>query len=180
MKAIIFLLITLNFYSSAMANMTIRNAHQFSFDGMDGNKINLSDLKKKVVLIVNTASKCGLTPQYKGLQNLHEKYKDQGLVIIGVPSGDFSNQEFEQIEQVKEFTDEKFSITFPLTFISKVKGSDAHPFYLWANKKSGFLGSPKWNFHKYLIDKDGNLAAWFASTTKPESAKIIKKIEELL
>lgn len=163
-----------------MANMTIRNAHQFSFDGMDGNKINLSDLKKKVVLIVNTASKCGLTPQYQGLQNLYEKYQDQGLVVIGVPSADFANQEFGQIEQVKEFTNEKFSVTFPLTFISKVKGNNAHPFYLWANNKSGFLGSPKWNFHKYLIDKDGNLATWFASTTKPESEEIINKIEELL
>ncbi|MFT6107081.1 MAG: glutathione peroxidase [Rickettsiales bacterium] len=163
-----------------MANMTILNAHQFSFEGMDGNKINLSDLKGKVVLVVNTASKCGLTPQYQGLQNLYEKYQDKGLVIIGVPSGDFSNQEFENIEQVKKFTDEKFSVTFPLTFISKVKGKEAHPFYLWANKKSGFLGSPKWNFHKYLIDKDGNLAAWFASTTKPESKNIINKIEGIL
>lgn len=163
-----------------MANMTIKNAHQFSFDNMDGNKINLSDLKNKVVLVVNTASKCGLTPQYKSLQNLHEIYEDKGLVVIGVPSGDFANQEFINISEVKEFTDKKFNITFPLTNISKVKGSEAHPFYLWANNKAGFLGSPKWNFHKYLIDKNGNFAAWFSSTTKPDSQKIINKIEELL
>lgn len=167
-------------YSQSTANMTIQNAHQFSFDTIDGNKINLSDLKNKVVLIVNTASKCGFTPQYQGLQELHEKYKDNGLVIIGIPSADFANQEFSQISQVKEFVDEKFKITFPLISITKVKGTDAHPFYLWANKKAGFIGSPKWNFHKYLIDKNGNFVTWFSSGTKPGSQKIINKIEELL
>jgi glutathione peroxidase len=163
-----------------MANMTIKNAYQFSFDSMDGNRISLSDLKNKVVLIVNTASKCGFTPQYQSLQNLYEQYKDKGLVVIGVPSGDFASQEFGNISQVKEFTDKNFNITFPLTAINKVKGSEAHPFYLWANNKAGFIGSPKWNFHKYLIDKNGNFAAWFSSPTKPESQKIIQKIEELL
>jgi len=179
-KTIILLLIILTPYSQSMANMTIQNAHQFSFDNINGNKINLSDLKNKVVLIVNTASKCGFTPQYKGLQELHKKYKDKGLVVIGMPSADFANQEFSLELQVKEFVEEKFKITFPLTSITKVKGNDAHPFYLWANKKAGFIGSPKWNFHKYLIDKNGNFAAWFSSATKPESQKIINKIEELL
>ena len=167
-------------YSQSTANMTIQNAHQFSFDTIDGNKTNLSDLKNKVVLIVNTASKCGFTPQYQGLQELHEKYKDRGLVIIGIPSADFANQEFSQILQVKEFVDKKFKITFPLTSITRVRGADAHPFYLWANKKAGFVGSPKWNFHKYLIDKNGNFVTWFSSATKPKSQKIINKIEELL
>ena len=147
---------------------------------MSGNPINLSEFKGKKLLFVNVASKCGFTPQYAGLQNLHETYKDKGLVVSGVPSGDFANQEFSQILEVKEFTDKKFNITFSLTDISQVKGSNAHPFYLWANSKSGFIGSPKWNFHKYLIDKNGNFAAWFSSATKPESKKIIKAIEELL
>ncbi|MDA9818328.1 redoxin domain-containing protein, partial [Flavobacteriaceae bacterium] len=145
-----------------------------------GQSINLSNFKDKVILVVNTASKCGFTPQYEGLQKLHEKYKDKGLVIIGVPSADFASQEFSQISQVKEFTDKEFHITFPLTEIEKVKGKEAHPFYLWANSKSGFIGSPKWNFHKYLIDKNGNFASWFSSPTKPNSPKIIDKIEELL
>ncbi|MCE2687938.1 MAG: glutathione peroxidase [Rickettsiales bacterium] len=162
------------------ANMTISNAYQFSFTSIDNKAINLSDFKGKVVLIVNTASKCGLTPQYKGLQELHEKYKDKGLVIIAVPSADFANQEFAQTSQVKEFTDKEFHITFPLTTITKVKGENAHPFYLWANDKAGFIGSPKWNFHKYLIDKNGNFAGWFSSSTKPTSPIIINKIEELL
>jgi glutathione peroxidase len=163
-----------------MANMTISNVYQFSFKSINGQSINLSELKDKVILVVNTASKCGFTPQYEGLQKLHEKYKDKGLVIIGVPSADFANQEFSQISQVKKFTDKEFHITFPLTEIEKVKGKEAHPFYLWANNKSGFIGSPKWNFHKYLIDKNGNFAAWFSSPTKPQSPKIINKIEELL
>ena len=180
-KIIITLLfLTISNFPSFATNMTISNAHQFSFKSVDGLLINLLELKDKVILVVNTASKCGFTPQYEGLQKLHEKYKDRGLFIIGVPSSDFANQEFKQISQVKEFTDKEFHITFPLTEIEKVKGKEAHPFYLWANSKSGFIGSPKWNFHKYLIDKNGNFAAWFSSPTKPQSPKIINKIEELL
>ncbi|MDA9817647.1 glutathione peroxidase [Flavobacteriaceae bacterium] len=179
-KIIILLILTLNPYSKSMANMTAQNSHQFSFNNIDGTQINLSDLKNKVVLIVNTASKCGFTTQYQGLQQLHEKYKNKGLVIIGVPSADFANQEFSQISQVKEFITKEFHITFPLTTIEKVKGKEAHPFYLWANNKAGFIGSPKWNFHKYLIDKNGNFTAWFSSPTKPNAPKIINKIEELL
>lgn len=180
-KVILTLFFLLKFNSFSFASdMTISNAHQFSFALIDGKSINLSDLKGKVILIVNTASKCGFTNQYHDLQALHKKYKDKGLFIIGVPSRDFANQEFSQLSQVKKFTDQKFHITFPLTTISKVKGKDAHPFYLWANEKSGFIGSPKWNFHKYLIDKNGNFSAWFSSTTKPTSQKVVTKIEELL
>ena len=180
-KITITLLFLITFNSSSLAeNMTVSNAHQFSFTSIDGQLINLSDLKGKAILVVNTASKCGFTHQYEGLQKLYEKYKDRGLVIIGVPSADFANQEFNQISQVKEFTEKEFNITFLLTTIEKVKGKEAHPFYLWANNKSGFIGSPKWNFHKYLIDKNGNFTAWFSSPTKPQSSKIINKIEELL
>jgi glutathione peroxidase len=180
-KIIITLLfLTISNFPSFAANMTASNAYQFSFTSIDGQSINLLDFKGKVVLVVNTASKCGFTPQYEGLQKLHEKYKDRGLVIIGVPSADFANQEFSQISQVKEFTKKEFHITFPLTTIEKVKEKEAHPFYLWVNNKAGFMGSPKWNFHKYLIDKNGNFAAWFSSPTKPNAPKIINKIEQLL
>jgi glutathione peroxidase len=177
---ILFLLIIIFNSFNLKANMTIPNAHQFSFKSINGESINLLDFKDKVILIVNTASKCGLTPQYNGLQELYEKYKDKGLVIIAIPSANFANQEFSQISQIKEFTNKKFNITFPITTIENVKGQEAHPFYLWANDKAGFMGSPKWNFHKYLINKDGNFASWFSSTTKPNSKKIIKKIEDLL
>ena len=164
----------------SFAQMTEKNAYQFSFNGVDNKKINFADFKGKVIMVVNSASKCGFTPQYQGLESLYQKYKDRGLVIIGVPSNDFANQEFAEESEVEKFVEEKFHITFPLTDINKVKGANAHQFYLWANKKAGIFGSPKWNFHKYIIDRDGNLAAWFSSPTKPESQKIINKIEELL
>jgi glutathione peroxidase len=180
-KIILTLALLINFNSSSFAaNMTISNAYQFSFQAIDGQSIDLSELKGKVILVVNTASKCGFTSQYEGLQKLYKNYKDKGLVVIGVPSADFANQEFSQISQIKEFTDKEFHVTFLLATTAKVKGNDAHPFYLWANNKAGFIGSPKWNFHKYLIDKNGNFSAWFSSPTKPQSQKIINKIEELL
>jgi glutathione peroxidase len=180
-KIIVTLIFLITFKSLSMAsNMTASNSYQFSFTSIDDKEINLSDLKGKVILVVNTASKCGFTPQYEGLQDLYKKYKDKGLIIIGVPSADFANQEFSQASQVKEFTEKEFNITFPITTIQKVKGRQAHPFYLWANSNAGFIGSPKWNFHKYLIDKNGNLTAWFSSATKPNSKKITNKIEELL
>lgn len=157
--------------------MSKPNAHRFEFKTIEGEPIKLSDLKGKAVLVVNTASQCGFTPQYAALQKLHETYGEKGLVVIGVPSDNFGGQEFEQESQVKDFTKETFSATFPLTIISDVKGKNSHPFYQWANKEAGFLGSPKWNFHKYLIGKDGNLAQWFGSATAPDSKKIITAIE---
>ncbi|MDG1286344.1 MAG: glutathione peroxidase [Rickettsiales bacterium] len=160
--------------------MSVPNAHRYEFQTIEGESIKLSDLKGKAVLVVNTASQCGFTPQYAGLQKLHETYGDKGLVVIGVPSDNFGGQEFEQEAEVKNFTKEKFEATFPLAVISDVKGKNAHPFYQWANKEAGFLGSPKWNFHKYLIGKDGNLKQWFASTTAPDSKKIIAAIEQEL
>ena len=156
------------------------NAYQFSFNGLDGQLINLSDLKGRVILVINTASKCGFTPQYQALQELHLKYKDQGLAIIGVPSADFGNQEFQDSEQIKNYICQEFAVTFLMSQPETVKGKDAHPFYLWANSQAGFIGSPKWNFHKYIIDKQGRLAEWFSSITKPDSPKIISTINNLL
>ena len=180
-KIISLLILLFSVNSNSFANnMTVQNAHLFSFQSIDDKEINLSDFKGKVILVVNTASKCGFTPQYQGLQELHDKYKDKGLVVIGVPSPDFASQEFSLTSQVKEFTDTKFHVTFPLMGISKVKGKGAHPFYLWANSKAGIIGSPKWNFHKYLIDKNGNFVTWYSSATSPQSSKIVNKIEELL
>lgn len=168
--------------TSTAQNITTshQNAHKFSFRTIDGKEMKLSDMKGKTMLVVNTASKCGFTPQYAGLQNLHEKYADKGLVVIGVPSGDFAGQEFSQEQEVQEFTEKNFKITFPLTQIEHVKGKNAHPFYQWANNQGGFLSGPKWNFHKYLIDKNGDFVKGFSSATKPESDKIIKAIEQQL
>lgn len=179
-KKILIIMIFSIFSSSAGAQMSSLNAHQFSFQTIDGKTINLSDYKGKVILVVNTASSCGFTPQYKDLQQLHQEYGDKGLVVLGIPSRDFGAQEFAEEEKVKKFTSEKFDVTFQLTEICKVKGGDAHPFYKWAKNQTGFFAAPKWNFHKYLIDKNGNLVAWFASTTSPKSAKIVENIEKEL
>jgi glutathione peroxidase len=129
MKILILIFVFFNFNS--FANMTKINAYQFNFG-----EVHFSDYKGKVVLVVNTASKCGFTPQYEGLENLHQKYKDKGLVVIGVPSADFGNQEFALKIETDKFVDENFSINFLLTDTLKVKGKDAHPFYLWANTNS--------------------------------------------
>ncbi len=160
--------------------MSKPNAYQFSFKTIDGEDMPLEDMKGKVLMLVNTASKCGFTGQYKDLQTLYDTYKDDGLVVIGVPSGDFAGQEYAEEEQVKEFTDEKFNITFPLTDINHVKGGDAHPFYKWAKKEAGFLGGPKWNFHKYIIDVNGDFVTGFATPTSPTSDKVQKVIKEEL
>ena len=160
--------------------MSLPSAHQFSFTDIEGNAIDLSSHKGKPILVVNTASHCGFTPQYAGLQELHNKYHDKGLLVIGVPSADFGGQEFDTEEEVGEFTEKEYEISFPLTSISKVKGSNAHPFYKWAGEQAGILGRPKWNFHKYLIGADGNLAGSYGSNKSPNDPKIIKAIEDEL
>lgn len=160
--------------------MSAPNAHQFVFNDVEGNTLKLAAYAGQVVLVVNTASHCGLTPQYAGLQKLYEQYKKDGLVVLGVPSADFGGQEFDNEAEVEAFTEENFAITFPLTTIEHVKGGKAHPFYKWAKSKTGFLGGPKWNFHKYLIGRDGEFVASFGSMTKPTSEKITKVIENAL
>jgi glutathione peroxidase len=189
MKFKFFLLFVVSFFLSEIGfcenlanskNISSKNAYQFSFDKIDGSKIDLSSFKNKVVLVVNTASKCGFTPQYKSLQTLYQKYQNKGLVIIAIPSADFGNQEFSDNQKISQFTDHEFKISFPITTLNKVSGDKAHPFYLWANQQAGFFASPKWNFHKYLIDKNGKFAAWFSSATDPMSNEMVAKIEDLL
>lgn len=154
-----------------------KTAYSYTFETIDGSSLPLSAYKGKVVLVVNTASQCGFTPQYKELQTLYERYKGDGLVIVGVPSGDFGGQEFLHNEEVVDFTHKKFAVTFPLTSIYHVKGKNAHPFYKWARKEYGFIGAPKWNFHKYLLNRQGKLVNWFYSQTKPLSSKVLGAIE---
>jgi glutathione peroxidase len=160
--------------------MVLTTAFLFSFPLLDGGTLALSDYQGKVMLIVNTASQCGFTPQYKGLEELYNKYKEQGLVIIGVPSNDFGHQEPGSSEEIKCFVKDHYSVTFPMTAKQEVKGENADPFYKWANQQVGFIGSPKWNFHKYLINKNGELVDWFSSVTSPTSSKVTKAIEKAL
>ena len=154
------------------------NAFSFKFESIEGNPMPLSDYEGKALLVVNTASQCGFTPQYEGLQSVWEEYKDQGLVVIGIPSNNFGSQEPGQEGEVKEFCETTFGINFPMTSKEDVKGDTAHPFYKWL--KSEYGKSPKWNFHKYLITPDGALANSFLSLTKPQSNKVKKAIENVL
>ena len=179
MRLVIFhTLILLMSLCSAGGTMSL-NAYDFRFTSIDGDKqINLSDYKGSMILVVNTASKCGFTKQYEALENLYRNYKNKGLVIIGVPSNDFGGQEPADEKEIKEFCSLKYSVTFPMTEKVKIKGDYAHPFYAWASGASG--ASPKWNFYKYLIGKNGESLDYFSSMTKPDSKKIINLLEEHL
>ena len=157
---------------------TLTTAYAFGFMSLDNQTISLADYRGKVLLIVNTASKCGLAKQYEVLQTLQAQYQDQGLVVIGVASQDFGKQEYTDSCQIKTAAQQKFSLTFPLTALTKVKGDEAHPFYKWARNKVGFMGTPKWNFHKYLIGRDGQIIDWYSSVTSPLAPQVTKAIEE--
>ncbi|MDC7218924.1 MAG: glutathione peroxidase [Spirochaetales bacterium] len=156
------------------------NFHQFKADSLQGKEISMEDYKGKVVLVVNTASKCGLTPKYKGLEELYKTYKDQGLVILGFPCNQFANQEPGDSKSISEGCLINYGVSFPVFSKIDVNGDDAHPIFKYLrNKKKGFGGSKiKWNFTKFLIDKEGNPVKRFAPTFKPE--KLTKHIEKQL
>jgi len=165
----------------AKASASQHTAYDFSFLGLTtGNLLPLSDYKGKVILVVNTASKCGFTGQYAGLETLYNTYKDRGLVIIGVPSNDFGEQEKGHNEEIATFCQINFGVTFPMAAKEIVSGENAHPFYKWAQDSFPFWARPRWNFHKYLIDTQGHMVDYFYSTTTPESSRMRKAIEHLL
>jgi glutathione peroxidase len=161
----------------AAAAMT---AHDFSFTSIDGGDLPLAAYRGKVVLLVNTASMCGFTGQYEGLQSLWTEYKDKGLVVLGVPSDDFGGQELDDAKKVKEFCTLNYGIDFPMADIVRVKGPNAHPYYKWVADAHGGLAVPRWNFHKHVIERNGDLVDWFASTTGPKSGRLRKAIETAL
>tara|TARA_B110001452_G_scaffold188691_1_gene158996 strand:- start:350 stop:862 length:513 start_codon:yes stop_codon:yes gene_type:complete len=142
--------------------------------------LNLSNYKDKTILLVNVASNCGFTKQYSELQTLYDKYKDNGLIVIGIPSNQFGKQEPGSNEEIKDFCETNFNITFPMTSKFDVKGENAHQIYLWAKENHGNSTIPKWNFHKILINKSGIIEETFSSFTNPMSKKITNKIEEIL
>ena len=167
-----------NFNSTANAKYE-KLFFDFNIKSNNGDILNLKDYKNNVVLIVNTASYCGFTNQYADMQKLWDKYKDKGLLVLGVPSNSF-NQEKNDDSEVKKFCEVNFNINFPLTSITSVKGDDAHEIYKWARENHGKSAIPKWNFHKILINKDGKVAETYSSFTNPMSKKVISKIETLL
>ena len=166
------------FKSTALAKYE-KNFFDFKIQSINGETINFDKYKNKVILLVNTASFCGFTKQYDDLQNLWDKYQSDGLIVLGIPSNSF-NQEKSNDNEVKEFCEVNFNITFPLTTITNVKGDDAHEIFKWAKKNHGNSAVPKWNFHKILINKDGKIQKTFNSFTNPMSEKITSEIEKIL
>jgi glutathione peroxidase len=156
------------------------SAHEFAFDTIDGAPMPLAQYRGKVLLVVNTASHCGLTPQYEGLEALYRRFRDSGLVVIGVPANDFGMQEPGTAAEIKSFCTTKFSVDFPLAAKERVVGGEAHPFYKWAVTQLGEGAAPKWNFHKYLIGKDGELAGVFSSRHDPNAPDLVEAVEAAL
>lgn len=154
-------------------------AHDFAFLDIEGAPMRMNQFAGKVVLVVNTASRCGFTGQYDGLQTLWSSYRDRGLVVLGVPSDDF-NQELGTEAAVKQFCEMNFGIDFPMTSITRVRGNGRHPFYDWAERALGAQKAPRWNFHKYLIGPDGRAADAFGTSVEPLSPKVTSAIERLL
>jgi glutathione peroxidase len=155
-------------------------AYDFSFETLQGKPYPLQDLAGRPLVVVNTASKCGFTPQYKGLEALWRDHKESGLVVIGVPSNDFGKQEPGNAEEIASFCELNYGVDFPMMAKVHVKGPDAHPFFKWAAREGGFLAGPKWNFFKYLVGKDGELASWFSSITAPDSGKFKAAVGKIL
>lgn len=161
-----------------MGNTSI---YDFEANKLNGEKIKLDAFKGKTIVVVNTASKCGLTPQYEGLENLYEKYKDDGLVILGFPCNQFGKQEKGNSDEIQEFCQVNYGVSFPMFEKIEVNGKNAHPIYkyLKAELSGGLFGSKiKWNFTKFMIDKNGKPVKRFAPTTSPE--KMESYIKEIL
>jgi glutathione peroxidase len=161
------------------ASMSRVTAYAFTFKGLDGHEILLSSFAGHPILVVNTASLCGYTPQYTGLQALWTQYRGKGLMVLGVPSNDFGGQEPGGKAEIVQTAQGDYHVTFPLTEKATVKGADAHPFYRWAAQERP-LEAPRWNFHKYLIGRDGRLAGAFTSAVEPNDPKLIAAIEREL
>ena len=169
-------LIMLSFFEKVEAKYE-KLFFDLSIKGLNNETINLNELKGKTILLVNVASKCGFTKQYTGLQTLYDNYKNKDFLVIGVPSNQFGGQEPGSNEEIKDFCETNFNITFPITDKVDVKGKNAHDIYKWAKENHGNSTVPKWNFHKILISKEGKILDTFNSFIAPQSDKIIKKIE---
>ncbi|GAA5522695.1 hydroperoxy fatty acid reductase gpx1 [Fodinibius salicampi] len=176
------LLITLFMLTFSFMGENNTSVYEFEPTNIDGEVTPLQKYEGKVLLIVNTASECGFTPQYEGLQNIYEKYNDQGFEVLGFPANNFGGQEPGSDEEIKQFCNVNYDVGFPLFSKISVKGEDQHPLfkYLTTASNPDFTGEIKWNFEKFLIGKDGELVHRFRSDTKPESDEILKAIETSL
>ena len=155
-------------------------AHDFAFTAIEGEPLPMTSFEGKALMVVNTASRCGFTRQYGDLQDVWERYRDRGLVVLGVPSNDFGGQEPGTEAAIKKFCEVNFNVDFPMTTKVRVKGDDAHPFYRWAADELGAEAEPRWNFHKYLVAPDGRLVGWFPTRTPPNAEEVLRAIEAQL
>jgi glutathione peroxidase len=155
-------------------------AYDYRFEAIEGGTMPLEQWRGKVLLIVNTASFCGFTPQYEGLQALWQRFQNRGLIVIGVPSNDFGGQEPNSESEILGFCKGTYNVTFPLTSKVAVSGPAAHPLYRWAAEKLGAGAAPNWNFHKYLVGRDGKLVAAFGTRVPPQAPELIMAIEAAL
>jgi len=167
-------------YKAGAEPLKAGSAYEFSFEAIDGTPLPMTEFEGKVVLVVNTASMCGFTSQYEGLQALYERHKDAGFVVLGVPSNDFGGQEPKNNSEIANFCKGAFGVTFPLAAKTSVVGPQAHPFYRWALSVLGAKSAPRWNFHKYLVDRDGKLAAAFGTPVAPNARELEDAVRNAL
>jgi len=158
-------------------SMLAASAHDFQMKAIDGKEVALAGFKGRPVLFVNVASRCGYTPQYKGLEALHQKYKDRGLVVVGVPANNFGGQEPGTNEEIQQFCTRNYNVTFPMMSKVSVKGSDMTPLYGYLTQTGGDV---KWNFTKFLVGKDGKVIKRFESNVSPDSPELIGAVEAAL
>ncbi|MEX0661594.1 MAG: glutathione peroxidase [Balneolaceae bacterium] len=158
------------------------NVYNFELSAIDGDNLTLEEFKGDVLLIVNTASKCGFTPQYKELQALHDEYSAQGFKVLGFPSGNFGGQELDSNDEILEFCEMNYGVNFPLFSKTEVKGDEIHPLFefLTTQPNPDFTGDISWNFEKFLIDREGNLIRRFKSKTTPDSEELVGAVIESL
>ena len=157
-----------------------KTAYDFEFSTLRGERLDLARFAGLPLLVVNTASKCGFTPQYAGLSDVWKRHAADGLVVIGVPSNDFGQQEPGSSDEIASFCAINYGVDFPMTAKVHVRGPDAHPLFRWLAAEGGFLSRPRWNFYKYLIGRDGRLKHWFASPTKPGSARFGRAVRDVI
>jgi glutathione peroxidase len=163
--------------------MAEKSALDFTMKSIDGDDVKMDGYRGKVLLLVNVASKCGYTPQYRGLESVYKKYKEQGLVVMGFPANNFLWQEPGTNEEIKTFCTTKYNVTFPMFAKISVKGDNIHPLYIFLTSKQTnpeFGGAVSWNFNKFLVDRAGKVVARFSSDDEPESEKVVKAIEQAL
>jgi glutathione peroxidase len=160
-----------------MAAAPAQTAYDFTLDALEGGALPLADFRGKALLVVNTASFCGYTPQYAALQRLHERFEARGFAVLGVPSNDF-NQESTDAARIRSFCDTMYGITFPMAALTRVRGPAAHPFFAWLAARAG--GPPRWNFHKFLVARDGVAVRSFATAVEPDSIALVRAVEAAL